>query len=161
MHCQAQTNSMRSWRRCLSSEFLTFNTFHTAVSNSRLLYCYLSEDHRTATSVWLFLFKHPFPGCQFFSYTTSHVAVPSHSLSFLLLRDHCKNSWRGRLISLAMEQKQLWKCGKTAQMIHLAALLQPFSCFSAFPKHYLQITFCCGHADETVLMHHGKEKRKL
>lgn len=106
---QAKRNSMHSWR-LLSSEFLTSNTFPTVIS--KFLYCCIWEDHRTSTLVQLFLLKHPFSGCQLFSYTTSHVAVPCYSLSFLPLRDlqlhHCKNSWCGRLTSLAAEMKQLW-----------------------------------------------------
>lgn len=108
---QAQRNSMNSWR-LLSSEFLTSTTFHTVISNSKFHYCCIWEDHRKSTLVQLFLLKHPFSGCHLFSYTTSHVAVPCHSLSFLLLRDlqlhHYKNSWCRRLTSLATEKKQLW-----------------------------------------------------
>lgn len=108
---QAQRNSMNSWR-LLGSEFLTSDTFPAVISNSKLFYCCIWEDHRTSTLVQLFLLKHPFSSCHLFSYTTSHVAVPCHSLSFLLLRDlrlhHCKNSWCGRLTSLAAEMKQLW-----------------------------------------------------
>lgn len=54
-----------SWR-LLSPEFLTSDTFHAGISNSEFLYCCIWEDHRAATVVQLFLFKHPLPGCQLF-----------------------------------------------------------------------------------------------
>lgn len=108
---QAQRNSMNSWR-LLSSQFLTSNAFHTTISNSKFLYCCIWADQRTSALEQLFLLKHPFSGCHLFSYTTSYVAVPCHSFSFLLLQDlqlhHCKNRWCGRLTSLATEMKQLW-----------------------------------------------------
>lgn len=108
---KAQRNPMNSWRP-LSSAFLTSNTFDAVVLNSKFFYCCIWEDHRTSTLVQLFLLKHPFSVCHLFSYTTFHVAVPCHSLSFLLLQDlqlhHCKNSSCERLTSLATEVKQLW-----------------------------------------------------
>lgn len=84
VYCWAPKKSMTFWR-LLRPEFLTSNAFNTLISDLKFHFFYICENHRTPTTEPLFLFKHPFPGSQLFSYTTFHIAVTSHSLSFLLL----------------------------------------------------------------------------